>query len=109
MATFTLGLVIAGHGSCDWGYGIYRGLGQQPHIQQPGGGCRCHCLLVGGVDQMDSVFSKLWGWSDIPGTPLSTTEEEVCSRSREQDLCGHIQTVPALQSAGVSTGWEELP
>lgn len=39
MATFTLGLVFAGNGSCGWGYGIYRGFGQQPHIQQPRGRC----------------------------------------------------------------------
>lgn len=48
--------------------------GQQPHIQQPGGRCRLHCLLVGGVDQVDSLFPQLWGRGDIPGAPLPATE-----------------------------------
>lgn len=59
--------------------------GQQPHLQQPGGGCRCYCLLVGGVDQVDSVLPKLWRRGDIPGAPLSATEVSLLKDQRQPD------------------------
>lgn len=56
--------------------------GQQPHIQQPGGWRRCYCLLVGGMDQVDSMLPKLRRRGDIPGAPLSATEVRLSKAPR---------------------------
>lgn len=36
--------------------------------------------------------------------PMSSHQEDVCHRCREQDLHGHVQAVPAVQSAGEAPG-----
>lgn len=48
--------------------------GQQPNIQQPGGGRRRHGLLVGRVDQVDRVLPQLWGRRDVAGAALPAAE-----------------------------------
>ncbi|XP_043325998.1 ADAMTS-like protein 2 isoform X4 [Cervus elaphus] len=48
--------------------------GQQPDVQQPGGGPRRHRLLVGRVDQVDGMFPQLRGRGDVPGAALPAAE-----------------------------------
>ncbi|MBV97083.1 ADAMTS-like protein 2, partial [Eschrichtius robustus] len=103
MAAFALGLVPAGSGTCGWGCVVHRGHGQQPNIQQPGGGHRCHRLLVGRVDQVDGVFPQLRGWGDVPGAALPAAEVRGLSASQGSFLValGPLDTL--------SWAWMECP
>lgn len=77
--------------------------GPDTDVQQPGGGVRCHCLLVGRVDQVDSVHQDLWRRCQIPGKALP--EAEVQHPRAGQGVCSCLtQKVTTQREALMERG-----